>query len=308
MIRRRYIVAAALVSALIATPYAVAMAAADDLEDSIEDRPRNIAHRGASDRAPENTLEAFRLARDAGTGVLELDLHMTRDGRVVVIHDENVDRTTDGSGAVRDMTLEELRGLDAGYAFTPGGIPDEGPRANVAGEREYRGRAVRVPTLAETLQEFPGLRLNVEIKAEQHGVERAVLREIRRAGAEDRLLVASQETRVIRRFRELSGGEVETAASVREVGVFYALSVLRLEALVEPPYSALQVPVEHVGLELATRRFIEAAHSRGVRVDAWTIDDPDEMRRLLDLGADSIITNRPSELSRVLAEREADGG
>lgn len=296
--------AAALASALIAAPYALAIAAANDLEGSIEERPRNIAHRGASDRAPENTLEAFRLARDAGAGVLEMDLHMTRDGRLAVIHDPTVDRTTNGSGAVSDMTLAELRGLDAGYAFTPG---EEPYRTGAAGH-VYRGRGVRVPTLAETLEEFPELRLNVEIKSQQPGVERAVLDEIRRAGAEDRVLVASQETRVIRRFRELSGGEIETAASIREVGAFYALSALRLEALVEPPYSALQIPVEHRGIELATPRFVEAAHSRGVRVDFWTIDDPEEMRRLLDLGADSVITNRPGELGRVLAGREGRGG
>lgn len=291
----------ALVSALLAAPYVLSLSASD-LRSSLEERPRNIAHRGASAQAPENTLEAFRLARDAGAGVIEMDLQMTRDGQVVVIHDETLDRTTDGSGAVDNKSLEELRGLDAGHAFTPGGVPDEG--SDASGEHVYRDSGVRVPEFSEVLEEFPELRLNVEIKADSPGMERAVLEEIQRAGAEDRVLVASHEGSVIRRFREVSEGEIETAASVREVVRFYALSALRLEGLWRPPYDALQIPVQRRGLTLASPRMIEAAHSRGVRVDVWTIDDPTEMRRLLDLGADAIITNRPAALREVLQRRD----
>lgn len=299
--RRRYLAVTALVSALLASPYALAFAKAD-LRSSIQERPQNIAHRGASARAPENTLEAFRLAREAGAGVLEMDLQMTQNGRIVVMHDSTLERTTDGSGAVRHRSFEELRGLDAGHAFAPGGVPDEGP--SPSGEHVYRDSGVRVPEFSEVLEEFSQMRLNVEIKADSPGIERAVLEEIRRAGAGDRVLVASHEDGVIRRFREVSGGEIETAASVREVVRFYALSALRLEGLVKPPYDALQIPVQRRGLTLASPRMIEAAHSRGVRVDVWTIDDPGEMRRLLDLGADAIITNRPAELQEVLEKRD----
>lgn len=246
-------------------------------------------------------MEAFQLAREAEAGVLEMDLQMTRDGRVVVMHDSTLERTTDGSGAVSQKSFEELRGLDAGHAFTPGGVPDEGPFPS--GEHVYRDSGVRVPEFSEVLAEFPEMRLNVEIKADSPGIERAVLQEIRRAGAGDRVLVASHEDSVIRRFREVSGGEIETAASVREVVRFYALSVLRLEGLVNPPYDALQIPVRRRGLTLASPRFIEAAHSRGVRVDVWTIDEAREMRRLLDLGADAVITNQPAELQEVLEKR-----
>jgi glycerophosphoryl diester phosphodiesterase len=106
----------------------------------------------------------------------------------------------------------------------------------------------------------------------------------------------------VERFRELSGGTVSTGASQREIEVFYCLSRLRLEFLLHPPYAALQVPVEHGGYEVVTRRFVKAAHSRGVRVDVWTIDEPEEMRRLLDLGADVIMTNRPEVLEEVLRD------
>src|SRR5215208_4358914 len=131
--------------------------------------PLNLAHRGASALAPENTFEAFRLAVEDGAGGLELDVHMTRDGHIVVIHDATVDRTTNGSGAVSEMTLDELRRLDAGYNFSPDGGPT----------RPYRGRGIRVPTFGEVLEEFPRVAVNIEIKLGSPGIEESVLRVLR---------------------------------------------------------------------------------------------------------------------------------
>lgn len=252
----------------------------------------NFAHRGASARAPENTLEAFRLGVEAGAGGLELDVHMTRDGEVVVIHDPTVDRTTSGSGAVAEMTLGQLRRLDAGYRFSPDG----------GATYPHRGVGVRVPTLAEVYEEFPEACVNIEMKEEQPGIGGAVLRVVRGAGAQERTLVVSARHGGVRRFRGLSGGEISTGASRPEIAAFYLWSRSRLEGLCRPAYDALQVPVEHRGRPLVTPRFLEAAHRRGVRVDAWTINEPREMRRLLDLGVDTIMTDRPGELARVLAE------
>lgn len=255
--------------------------------------PINLAHRGASARAPENTLEAFRLAMEGGAGGLELDLHVTRDGEVVVIHDATVDRTTDGSGPVADMSLEELRRLDAGYRFSP----------NEGQTFPYRGRGVRIPTLAEVYEEFPGVLVNADIKEARPGAEETVFRAILRAAAEERTLIASTDHAVIRRFRRVSGGRIPTAASRPEIAAFYASSRLRLEALMRPVYDALQVPVEHRGIRLVTPRFVAAAHSRGARVDVWTINDAVEMRRLLDLGVDAVMTDRPEALADLLDER-----
>ena len=250
--------------------------------------PINFAHRGASFIAPENTLESFRLA--AGAGGLELDVHLTSDGRVAVIHDDSVDRITDGTGLVREMTLREVQSLDAGYRFTP----DEGATY------PYRGRGVRVSELGEVLREFPDHKVNIDIKEDQPGIEAAVLRTIEEAGAGDRVLVVSEMQDVMKRFRKLSGGRISTGASRREIGVFYRLSRLRLGFLLRPAYDALQVPTRFGVRELVTPRFVEAAHSRGVRVDVWTIDDAAEMHRLLELGVDVIITNRPEVLGGVL--------
>lgn len=258
-----------------------------------ENWPANFAHRGASTKAPENTLEAFRLAVEDGAGGLELDVHMTSDGRIAVIHDDSVDRTTGGQGLVRDMTLHEVQGLDGGYRFTPDG-GDTYP---------YRGRGVRVPELGEVLREFPDQRVNIDIKEAWPGVEAAVLETIAGADAGDRVLVVSEIPSVLERFRELSGGNISMGASRREIEDFYLYSRLRLESLLRPSYDALQVPAEFAGREVVTPRFVEAAHKQGVRVDVWTIDDPAEMRRLLDLGVDVVMTNHPEVLKEVADER-----
>ena len=255
--------------------------------------PVNLAHRGASNISPENTIEAFRLAVEAGAGGLELDVHMARDGRLVVIHDATVDRTTDGTGAVSGMTIDELRGFDAGYKFSPEGEPT----------RPYRGRGVRIPTLDEVLEEFPGIAINIDIKAGPPGIEAAVLGVLREANALDRALVVSTTHATVKQFRKVSGGSVSTGASRWEIGVFYILSRLRLERLINPVYDALQVPLRHRGIPVVIPRFIEAAHARGARVDVWTINQADEMHRLLDLGADVIMTDRPGTLAEVLQRR-----
>ena len=249
--------------------------------------PVNVAHRGSSVRYPENTLASFGAAVEAGAGGLELDVRLTRDGHPVVMHDARVDRTTDGFGAVSGMTLAEVRRLDAGGS----GTPDE-----------------RVPTLREVLAAFPGVSVNVDIKDTRvPGVEGAVLGVLREAQATERALVASANYQNLRRFRRLAAGACDTGASRLEIGVFYGLSLLRLERLARPAYAALQVPVDYGPLRLVTPRFVRAAHSRGVRVDAWTINDTGQMLGLLDLGVDSIMTDRPEVLARVLQERRPAG-
>ena len=257
--------------------------------------PVNLAHRGASALAPENTIEAFRLAVEAGAGGLELDVHMTRDGHIVVIHDATVDRTTNGSGAVSEMTLHELRGFDAGYNFSPDGGPT----------RPYRGRGVRVPTLGQVLEEFPEVAVNIEIKAPTPGIEETVLGVLRGANASGRTLVVSTPHAIVKRFRRISAGLISTGASRWEIGVFYISSRLRLERLVRPAYDALQVPIKHRGILVVTPRFVRTAHARDVRVDVWTINQADEMRRLLDLGVDVIMTDRPGTLAGVLENRSS---
>jgi glycerophosphoryl diester phosphodiesterase len=244
--------------------------------------PANVSHRGATVRFPENTLASFRAALEAGAGGIELDVRVTRDGHPVVMHDATVDRTTDGFGTVSGMTLEAVLRLDVG------------------------GSGEKVPTLREVFEEFPGVSVNLDIKDwDLPGAERAVLGVLREVGAAGRVLVASADYGVLRRFRRAAGGEFYTGASRREIAVFYAMSLLRLERLVRPAYVALQVPVDYGPLRLLTPRFVRAARSVGVRVDVWTINDPNRMREVLDLGADAVITDRPEALAEVLGSRAA---
>lgn len=252
------------------------------------DWPVNIAHRGGAGIAPENTLEGFRKGIEVGAGVIELDVHTTADGHVVVLHDATVDRTTDGTGPVREMTLAEVGRLDAGYRFTP-----DGGRTH-----PYRGEGVRVPTLEEVYRAFPETPINVEIKGERPGIEEAVWRVIEGAESEARTLVVSEDSGTIRRFREASGGRVATAASSAELVSFWLLN--RLGGNSRPPYQALQGPETYKGLRIVTPGLIRAAHERSLRVDVWTIDEEPDMRRMLGFGVDGIMTDRPDVLARVL--------
>ena len=263
-----------------------------DLALKPKDWPINIAHRGGAEIVPENTLEGFRKGLQVGAGVLELDVHTTADGHVVVIHDDMVDRTTEGTGPVREMTLAEIKRLDAGYRFTP----------DDAETFPHRGEGIRIPTLEEVYEEFVEEPINVEIKGERPGIEEAVWQVIEVAGAQERTLVVSESAPTIRRFREASSGRVATASSSMELISFYLLSRVGLSRLSKPRYQALQGPETYHGLRIATPGFIRAAHERGLRVDVWTIDSEADMRRLLGYGVDGIMTDRPDVLARVLAD------
>jgi glycerophosphoryl diester phosphodiesterase len=255
-------------------------------------KPANIAHRGGKYLAPENTIVGFKegLLR-AGVDVLEFDVHLTADGHLVVIHDDAVERTTDGTGLVREMTLREVKVLDAGYEFTD----DNGKTY------PYRGQGVTVPTLEDVYRAFPETPVNIEIKEDQPGIERVLWQAIEEAGAADRTLVVSGDTSIIHRFREVSTGRVATGSSIKEILAFFLLRHLRLNRLLRPSYKALQVP-ERYGriLRILTPAFVRAAHELGVRVDVWTINTEPDMRRVLGHGVDGIMTDRPDVLNQVL--------
>jgi len=253
--------------------------------------PRLFAHRGASALAPENTMESFRLARDAGAPYLELDVHLTADGHVVVIHDNSVSRTTGRRGRVERMSLAEIRRLDAGHEFTL----DRGR------SYPYREKGVRIPTLEEVLREFPDTRFTIEIKKTKKGIGRAVLDVIRDCDATKRVLVASHEHQHLQEFRSLDG-EVPTSFSKTEVRAFLARVRAGDTNGYQAPGNALQVP-EYFGLRRVTSvAFIEAAHRLGVEVHVWTVNEPVHMRRLLRWGVDGIMTDDPARALASVAE------
>ena len=247
--------------------------------------PLFIAHRGGAGLAPENTMHAFRAAVERWEAdILEMDVHATADGELVVIHDPTVDRTTDGRGAVRDLTLREIQRLDAGCRFTDPG-----------GAHSFRGRGVVVPRFADVLEAFPGVRMNVDAKGE--ATTPRVIDAVRAAGAEHRVLLASvgEEGRADRH-----GYRGPTSASRRQIRLFYYLHRLPGGGPYTPRTDALQIPYRWEGRQVATPRFIREASRRNLPVHVWTVDDPEVMRTLLAWGVGGIQTDRPDLLAAVL--------
>jgi glycerophosphoryl diester phosphodiesterase len=242
---------------------------------------------------PENTLEAFAAGLAAGADRLELDVHATADGHVVVLHDETLDRTTDGSGPVCARPLAEVQALDAGHGFR---APD--------GSHPHRGRGIRIPTLAELLERVPDVPLNIEIKQERPAIEAAVLDVLDRHGARPRTLLAAEQGTIMDRIR-VAAPDVLTGFSAPEVADFvFRVRDGRLAGY-RPRGAALQVPPAHQGIPIVTPETVAAAHALGLEVHVWTINDEAEMERLLDLGVDAIMTDFPARGAAVLARRRS---
>ncbi len=250
--------------------------------------PLLIGHRGAAGLAPENTLPSFREAVERWeVDMIELDVRASADGHCVVIHDETVDRTTDGSGPVAEHTLAELRELDAGHRFT-----DEN------GDRPFRGRGITIPVLDEVLDAFPDTRFTVEVKI---GTAQApMLEAIRRLDATGRVVLAGMDPADRTRFDEHPGA---VSASTRDVRRFLILHTLRLARFRAPPADVFQVPEKEGPVRIVTPRFVRDARRHGVPVHVWTVNEAADMHRLLDWGVDGLITDRPDRGAGVLAER-----
>lgn len=252
-------------------------------------RPLVIAHRGGAGLWPENTIYGFERARDLGVDVIETDVRSTADGALVVIHDASVERTTDGAGRVGEMRLAELKRLDAGY------------RWSADGGRSFPLRAggITVPTLEEVFAAFPGMRFNIEPKQDAPSLAEPLCRIIRKHGMTNRVIVGSFRQPVVDEFRRQCP-EVATSASPSEVSRFLAMQKAGLGRAYSPSMQALQVPEYVGGLRVLTRDFVEAAHGRNLEVHAWTVNEAEDMRRLLEMGVDGMMTDYPDRLMNVL--------
>ncbi|MEW6227216.1 MAG: glycerophosphodiester phosphodiesterase [Bacillota bacterium] len=240
-------------------------------------KPLILGHRGASDVAPENTLAAFQAGLDVGVDGFELDVQLSSDGELVVIHDERADRTTSGKGWVKDMTLAELKKLDAGSWFNP----------KFAGER--------IPTLGEVLELVADrcALINVEIKSGvvlYPGIEAKIISLLKKFHAIDKTVLSS--------FNHFSLRTAKVIDPAVKTGVLY------MEGLVDPWVYAKQVPADalHPAFYAVVPEIVKGAHAGGLTVNTWTVDKPDDMRRMIACGVDAVITNCPKVMLDIVKE------
>ena len=279
---------------------------AERVEHFAEREVSVIAHSGAQGHAPSNTMPAFEIALEQGADTLEMDLQLTADDEVVVIHDGTVERTTDGSGAVRDLTLDEVKELDAGWYYT-----DED------GGHPFRGQGVEIPTLAEVFGAFDDTHLIIELKTDGgEAIIQPVIDLITEHDRADTVTVASFDEDYLAPVREQLP-EVPTNMPESEAQAFYLRHLVGLHPWWEPPGELFQVPethdlslgpIEREDVTVPTARFVRAAERLGVDVQVWTINEPGRMHRLLDAGVHGILTDYPDRLVEVIAEREAERG
>jgi len=256
--------------------------------------PLVIGHRGCAGERPENTLAAFERGLAQGASILESDVHLTRDGEPVLIHDDEVSRCTEGSGRVSEFDLAGLQKLDAGHHFTP----DEGR------SHPFREQGHRIPSLREALARFPDARFNLELKENLPGLVERTLEVVAQSGRAQHTLLTSANDALMHHLREqvaTRGIPVALGASTGEVATF-AVAALRGEGPPPGPM-ALQIPTHFGDRPLVTPQLVEHAHAHGVQIHVWTINEPDEMIQLLELGVDGIVTDFPVRLSKLLARR-----
>ncbi len=237
--------------------------------------PLAFAHRGGAEEHPENSLAAFAHAVSLGYRYLETDVHLTADGVVLAFHDDSLDRVTDRSGLISESTAAEVA------------------EARISGVEH-------IPTLDELFETFPGTRINIDPKDDR--VVGPLAETIQRHEALNRICIGSFSGRRLTRCRRLLGPELCTSAGPLDTARFRLASL----GLASTPtgIDCLQVPVRQSGIPIVDRRFVDHAHQRGLQVHVWTIDEPDEMHRLLDLGVDGLMTDRPSVLRAVLVARD----
>lgn len=256
--------------------------------------PGIFAHRGDSAHFPENTLPSFKSAVEMGVDVIETDVHRTRDSRFVVLHDDVLERVTDGRGRVRDFSLDEIKRLDAGFHFTPDGTG-----------HPFRGIGVTIPSLEEVLTEFPEQRFNVDLKDDAPAQARDYCELLLKCGAADRVLTASEYTGNLKAVRKLLPGMATSASRWEMIGIYFLYRSGFIFTKKKIAADALQIPEYFGTSHVATKKFIRQFHKMGVRVHVWTVNKEDDMLRLLDAGADAIMSDDPALLKRVMKEHAA---
>ncbi len=250
-----------------------------------------MAHRGGEGLWPSNTLYAFQRAVELGVDALELDIHLSADGALIVRHDPVVESTCNGRGAIQSLSLTQIKALDAGYTWTH----DNGKTF------PYRGQGITIPTLEEVFAAFPNHLINIDIKPPAPQAVDKLVACIRQFQRERGVRVGSFHNQQLARFRRQLP-EAATAAGENETRLFYLLNRVGLASLYKPPCQAFQVPEWSGHIHLVTPSFVHAAHRQGIEVHVWTVDLSADMRRLFEWGVDGLISDYPDRLMRVVGE------
>ncbi|MCX7679791.1 MAG: glycerophosphodiester phosphodiesterase [Spirochaetes bacterium] len=253
--------------------------------------PRIFGHRGNPNDFPENTIPSFESAINIGVDVIETDVHCTKDGHFVVLHDDTVERTTNGKGKVRNLTLSELKTFDAGFHFTRDGQTFP-----------YRNQGITIPTLQEVLRAFPNQRFNIDLKDENPAQAESYCNLLKKENAVERVLTASEYWSNLKAVRKLLP-EMATSASLWEaLGIFFLYRSSLILFKKEIVADALQVPEFYGTTHVVTKNFVKAMHKLGVRVHVWTINREVDMKRILALNVDAIMSDNPALLKNVIAQ------
>lgn len=275
----------------------------------------NMSHQGGEIEAPSDTLFALKTSIEKGADMLELDVHLSKDGQIVVIHDETVDRTTNGTGSVEDLTLAQIKTLDAAHWFVPdvGTAPPGRPvedytlRGIATGAVEppegYDANDFTIPSLEEVLKAFPDVPINIELKptTRQTGaIEQAAADLLARYDRTDDVIVVSFNDASTLLFKALAP-DVHTATGTAQAALFWGSHNGPLPGAPNPLNVALQVPMA-LGVPVMSKDFVDNAHANDLAVHVWTINDEATMRQLIAWGVDGIMTDRPTLLEAVLDE------
>ena len=253
--------------------------------------PRVIAHRGDSHNYPENTLPAFRSAVEMGIDVVETDIHITKDGVLVIWHDPTLERNTDGKGRVEDHTLEELRRYDAGYTFTK-----DGGRTY-----PFRGKGITICTLAEALEACPDQRFNIDLKTKCPQIVDEFIRVIRQHDAVDRVVGASFHLSNLKRLRRLAPDFLTSVTTAEVVPLLLRQKTHTLPKAFKRKI-IFQIPRQASFIKVVTPSFVSEMHRRDAVVMVWTINDEQSMRELFAMGVDSVMTDNPALVIKVAEE------
>ncbi len=249
--------------------------------------PRVVAHRGDSANFPENTLDAFLSAAKLKIDVIETDVHLTKDKKLVIWHDPTLERNTNGKGTIESHTLDELKKLDAGYTFTKDG----------GKTFPFRAKGVRMCTLDEALKACPDERFNIDLKSKEPEIVDEFISIIRQNHAENRVCGASFHLSNLKKLRKKAPDILTSITTVEVIP-----KVLFRALYSNKPFkrkTIFQVPVEQGPIKVITKDFVEKMHKKDAVIMVWTINDEDEMERLFSLGVDTIMTDNPRLLIKV---------